>query len=121
MAQEVIVQAYNANLRDLECHRAALEASIDALFERELLLGARARRARRAAGGSARAVRAGAAQGAGPPGCRPTPCCPPHPPPTATATAGEELEAIMAAHPPAEPAVVPQITPHSLASLAPRF
>ena len=36
---KLVVDAYNANLYDLSCHKAALQAATDAILEKEMLTG----------------------------------------------------------------------------------
>lgn len=39
MVQQMLVEAYNANLADLAAHRKALDAGVEAILEKEVLEG----------------------------------------------------------------------------------
>lgn len=142
----MLLEAYNANLADLEAHRGALAAGADALIAQELitgeLLNLRAcvchalapvlaicagalapRRGLKGGGSTGRCVLASTclqskALCAGSPFLPASHAC--HAPKSSpTPPAGKELEAILAAHPPVEPESVRQVTAEPLDNLLP--
>lgn len=121
---KVLLEAYNANLADLEAHRGALAAGAEALIRQELITGAWVPGLCWAAWfGPCPPVRAHASLQPPSLSLSPSTSCVvgarlTHPI-SIPLYAGKELEEIMAAHPPVQPESVRQVTAEPLDSLLP--